>query len=65
MSRLQGQPGTATLGEEPACDHVARPVHAQVDTASADAGRGQQRRDPRRRTVHAERAHTSADGQRG
>ncbi|MGA8464219.1 MAG: winged helix-turn-helix transcriptional regulator [Trebonia sp.] len=34
------------LGEQPARDHVGRPVHAQVDPAGADPGASQQCRGP-------------------
>ena len=53
------------LGEQPARDHVGRPVHAQVDPAGTDPGASQQSRGPQRAPADTERADRSAGRENG
>jgi hypothetical protein len=53
------------LGEQPARDHVGRPVHAQVDPAGTDSGASQQSRGPQRAPADTERPDRSASRENG
>jgi hypothetical protein len=53
------------LGEQPARDHVGRPVHAQVDPAGTDPGASQQSRGPQRAPADTERPDRSAGRENG
>lgn len=53
------------FGEQPARDHIGRPVHAEVNPAGADPGASQQCRGPQRATADTERPGRGARPEHG